>query len=87
MLTDIFSARYAAVPLDQTFTEKDSRLLLQTFRILSEDICPEVFAGGKANEYAEAFWTDIYSSLTRELGLVSLVPEAKRKTQHSIRPS
>jgi hypothetical protein len=71
LLTDIFATRYATVPLWETFTEQERRLLVQSYRILAEDVCP-YYRGGNEYPYGKEFWTDIQSRLARELGLKSL---------------
>jgi hypothetical protein len=71
LLTDIFATRYATVPLWETFTEQERRLLVQSYRLLAEDVCP-YYRGGNEYPYGKEFWTDIQSRLARELGLKSL---------------
>lgn len=73
MLTDIFADRYAAVPLWETFTQNERRLLVQCYRILAEDVCP-YYRDGNEYEYGKDFWADIHSRLSRELGLKFLSP-------------
>jgi AbiJ N-terminal domain 4 len=75
MLTDIFANRYARVLLWPTFKELERRLLVQSYRILSEDVCP-YWRGGNEYPYGKEFWTDIQSRLSREFGLKSLSPLA-----------
>jgi len=71
MLIDIFARRYEAVPVRDTFEERDRRLLVQAFRILSEDISPE-YRDGKEDAQGVAFWTTLHTKLSRELGLQNL---------------
>jgi hypothetical protein len=71
MLVDIFARRYDSLVLRENFEECDSRLLVQAFRILSEDIYP-YYKDGKEDGAAVKFWTDIHSKLSRELGLQEL---------------
>lgn len=71
MLTDIFAHRYADVELSEAFSEADRRLIVQAFRLLSEQVCP-YFVNGHETERGKAFWADIQSRLAMELGLQSL---------------
>ena len=73
MLTDIFADRYSGVELWTSFGEAERRLLVQSFRILSEQICPW-FENGKATDRSKAFWDDIHSRISMELGLTELFP-------------
>lgn len=72
MLTDIFAARYAAVPLWGNFGEAERRLLVQSFRIVFEQVHPYWTSDGKEREGAKATWTGIHDRLTMELGLNEL---------------
>lgn len=74
MLIDIFARRYESTPLRDTFDQRDSRLLVQAFRILAEDIYP-YYRDGKEDTKGVKFWTDIHSRLSRELGLPELSPQ------------
>lgn len=74
MLIDIFSRRYETSALRDTFEERDRRLLLQAFRILSEDVHP-TFRAGKNDEQSEAYWRSLHDGLSREFGLLELAPE------------
>lgn len=75
MLIDIFARRYEGVRLRDNISDRDGesdrRLLVQAFRILSEDLYP-YYVGGKESSTAVAFWTDIEARLSRELGLKEL---------------
>ena len=75
MLVDIFARRYEGTELRNVFEVRDSRLLNQAFRILSEDIYPYFFEDGKLNEASANFWIDLQSKLSRELGLNELFPQ------------
>ena len=75
MLTDIFANRYANVPIWSTFGEQERRLLVQGFRILSENICP-YWIDGNEYPYGKAFWGDLHRRVSMELGLSSLSPLA-----------
>lgn len=69
MLTDIFAERYKQTPLWPTFTSAEVRLLVQMFRIFSEQVCP--FGTSDQNKKQ---WSAIQSSLSMEFGRVSLSP-------------
>ena len=75
MLTDIFANRYSKVRLWDTVGEPERRLLVQAYRILEEQICP-YWIDGKESARGKAFWTDIHSRLSMELGVKSLSPLA-----------
>jgi hypothetical protein len=60
VLTDIFARRYAHV----------SRLIVQAFRIVSEQICPYQSPAGKAD------WKTVHDRISMELGKQSLSPVA-----------
>jgi hypothetical protein len=71
MLTDIFSRRYKDAQIWRTFTASEQTLLVQTFRIFSEQISPYK-ANGTATD--NALWSMVQNRLSMELGLVSLSP-------------
>lgn len=71
MLVDIFARRYEGNQLREAFEERDSRLLVQSFRILAEDLSP-YYMDGKENPASVSFWTTLESSLSRELGVKEL---------------
>jgi AbiJ N-terminal domain 4 len=71
MLIDIFARRYEASELRKALEERDSRLLVQSFRILAEDLSP-YYTTGKENPSSVSFWTTLENSLSRELGLKEL---------------
>ncbi|MBW8321641.1 MAG: hypothetical protein K0M49_08005 [Arenimonas sp.] len=71
MLVDIFARRYEGSQLREAFEERDSRLLVQSFRILAEDLSP-YYIDGKENPASVSFWTTLESSLSRELGVKEL---------------
>ena len=75
MLTDIFANRYSKVKLWDAVGEPERRLLVQVHRILEEQICP-FWIDGKESARGKAFWTDIHSRLSMELGVKSLSPLA-----------
>lgn len=74
MLTDIFAARYAAVPLWNNFGEAERRLLVQTFRVVSEQLFPYWNHEGKERDDAKATWKSMHDRLSMELGLQQLAP-------------
>ncbi|UFX41936.1 hypothetical protein HAP47_0021810 [Bradyrhizobium sp. 41S5] len=69
MLTDIFAERYRQTQLWGTFTQTERRLLVQMFRIFSEQVCPF-----NAHDDNKKFWSDVQSRLSMEFGCVSLSP-------------
>lgn len=72
MLTDIFANRYADVPIWTSYTGAEQRLVVQLWRLASEDLVPHVMAGNKKNPNVEPFWRLIHERLSRELGMTSL---------------
>lgn len=73
MLIDIFARRYEGVQLRDGFEDRDRRLFVQAFRILSEDMYP-YYSDGKESSVGVAFWTNLQAQLSRELGLKELSP-------------
>lgn len=71
MLVDIFARRYEGIEIRNNFEPRDSRVLIQTFRILSEDIYP-YYIGGAEDKRAVAYWTRLHGLLSRELGVREL---------------
>lgn len=74
MLIDIFARRYEGVLIRDSFEQRDSRLLIQAFRILAEDMYPYYYDGKEAS-WSVAFWTKLHDELSRELGLKELSPQ------------
>lgn len=74
MLIDIFARRYEQVQLRDSFEARDRALLVQAFRILSEDIYP-YYSSGKESSTGVAFWTKLHAQLSRELGMKELSPQ------------
>ena len=72
MLTDIFAFRYAEKQIWKEFTQKEKRLVVQTFSIIGEQLAPYFDQTGKENPTGKAFWKDIHDGLAVELGLKSL---------------
>lgn len=73
MLIDIFARRYEKQTLRDSFEQRDSRLLVQAFRILAEDMYP-YYRDGKEDTIGVAFWTGLHSNMSRELGVKELSP-------------
>lgn len=73
MLIDIFSRRYANRILRDTIEPRDNRLLVQAFRIISEDMYP-YYEGGNEAAAGVAFWTELHARMSRELGVKELTP-------------
>ena len=71
MLIDIFARRYENQTIRDSFEQRDSRLLIQAFRILSEDMYP-YYVNGKEDSSAVAFWTGLHKDMSRELGATEL---------------
>jgi len=75
MLTDIFAYRYLDTPLWQDFDESSRRLLVQGFRIVSEQLFP-YYSDGKERAGAKEKWDSLNKQLAMELGLNDLSPPA-----------
>lgn len=75
MLVDIFARRYEGIQLRNAFDDRDRRLLVQAFRILSEDMYRYYDHTGKESSAGVAFWTTLHSRLSRELGVKELSPQ------------
>lgn len=71
MLTDIFAYRYADRPIWTEFRETDRILLVQGFRMVSEQLFPPTadYVSSAVNTSA---WNNIHSRLSMELGLERL---------------
>jgi AbiJ N-terminal domain 4 len=71
MLTDIFARRYEQKNFSFGSDSDARKLLVQLFRIISEQVCPYYIKG---NEHAEGktFWAEVHAELSMELGLASL---------------
>ena len=72
MLTDIFAYRYADRIIWDEYTVKEKRLLVQSFRILQEQLAPYYDYNGNERPEGKVFWTDIHRRLSTELGMKSL---------------
>jgi len=73
MLTDIFAERYSSRALWETHTEVESKLLMQCFRIVAEQLIP-YFDNGKENAIAKTKWISLHDRLSMELGVDELAP-------------
>lgn len=71
MLTDIFARRYSGTVLWETCEEKDSRFLVQAFRIISEQFYP-YYRNGNEDPSSKAKWKILNEKLSLELGLENL---------------
>lgn len=72
MLTDIFAYRYLENSIWENFDENARRLLVQGFRIVSEQLFPYYDVDGKEKTGAKAIWDSINKKLAMELGLKDL---------------
>ena len=73
MLTDIFARRYQDVPIWNDFDEAARRLLVQGFRIVSEQLFP-YYEDNKVKPGALELWDGLNKQLAMELGLEDLSP-------------
>jgi len=73
MLTDIFAERYSSRVLWEACTEAESKLLVQCFRIVTEQLIP-YYINGKESPEAKAKWKTLHDRLSMELGLEELAP-------------
>jgi hypothetical protein len=73
MLTDIFANRYANRALWQAYTAAESRLLVQCYRNIAEQVLPYSKDGKVFDSQAEK-WKSIHDQLSMELGLEELSP-------------
>jgi hypothetical protein len=74
MLTDIFAHRYAKRILWEQFTEGETRLLTQCFRIV-EQLLPYYDGKGNESETGKKKWKTLHDNLSLELGLNKLAPK------------
>jgi hypothetical protein len=75
MLTDIFATRYAARPIWNGFGPVERTLIVQGYRIVSEQLMRYYTEAGKVDEANKKQWDSIESKLSMELGLESLSPK------------
>ena len=73
MLTDIFARRYQNILIWKDFDEAARRLLVQGFRIVSEQLFP-YFKNEKVEHGAPELWDGLNKKLAMELGLEDLSP-------------
>jgi hypothetical protein len=73
MLTDIFAERYSMRLLWGAYTEAESKLLMQCFRLIAEQLIP-YWIDGKEITTAKAEWKSLHDRLSMELGLDELAP-------------
>ena len=73
MLTDIFAQRYSSRVLWEAYTETGSKLLVQCFRIVAEQLIP-YWIDGKESVEAKTKWILLHDRLSMELGLDELAP-------------
>ncbi|MEM6649299.1 MAG: hypothetical protein AAF603_03515 [Pseudomonadota bacterium] len=73
MLTDIFAYRYRERKVWKEFGESERRLLVQGFRIISEQIFP-YWNDGKEIAGAKEKWESLNKALSMEFGLKNLSP-------------
>ena len=71
MLTDIFADRYVKRVLWKQFTDVESKLLNQCFRIVSEQLIP-YWTDGKENPSTKPKWESLHAQLSMELGVDEL---------------
>jgi AbiJ N-terminal domain 4 len=76
MLTDIFANRYLKTKIWDAFADSERRLIVQGFRILLDQLRPYYDLNGKIDASGKAFWQDLQSRMSMELGLDSLSPVA-----------
>ncbi|WGR72118.1 MULTISPECIES: hypothetical protein [unclassified Bradyrhizobium] len=76
MLTDIFANRYSKTKIWHAFGVPERRLIVQGFRILLDQLRPYYDSNGRVDAGGKAFWQDLQSSISMELGLDSLSPVA-----------
>lgn len=74
MLTDIFAYRYLETPIWNTFDENSRRLLVQGFRIVSEQVFRYYDFNGNASSESKEKWNSLNKQLAMELGLKDLSP-------------
>lgn len=75
MLTDIFARRYEKRPIFTNVGQQETRLLVQAFRIINEQLLPYFNSEKKIDERTKAIWTSLHDRLTMELGIKELSPK------------
>jgi hypothetical protein len=71
MLTDIFSYRYANRTIWTNYSDKERRLIIQTFN-LAKELAPYYNSEGKESSVNKPFWKGVHDRISNELGLPSL---------------
>ncbi|MCQ0986500.1 AbiJ-NTD4 domain-containing protein [Jiella marina] len=79
MLTDIFAHRYEDVEIWKSINEQTRRLIVQSFRLLSEQVSPYYIDGYPTDE-TKRFWKNLHDRIAMELGLKHLSPIAYSHT-------
>lgn len=74
MLTDIFADRYLNRVIWTQFTATESKLLMQCFKLVADDVIP-YYVDGKESESAKPRWQSVHDRLSRELGVSELAPK------------
>jgi len=74
MLTDIFADRYSSRSLWDRYSETEAKLLIQSFRIVVEQVIP-YWSNGKEIPTAKAKWLALHDKLSMELGVNELSPK------------
>ena len=72
MLTDIFSERYRKTEFWDCLAEQESKLLMQCFRLLTEELYPPYTTEGLLHETNQLVWKRLHDQLSRELGVKEL---------------
>lgn len=75
MLTDIFSNRYEGATIWKEFAQRERKLLVQAFRIISEQLMP-LKISDTIHLANQRKWTAIEEKLSWELGMQELSPKA-----------
>ncbi|MCA2372483.1 hypothetical protein ATU3B_12700 [Agrobacterium genomosp. 3 str. CIP 111-78] len=73
MLTDIFAERYYDTPLSKSYDERKRRFMVQSRRIITEQLFP-YYVDGKENSEAKSSLEAISSKLSMEFGTDHLSP-------------
>jgi hypothetical protein len=76
MLTDIFAKRYLNTTIWDVVGDCERHLIVQGFRILIDQLRPYYDSNGQIDAGGRAFWQDLQSRMSMELGLDSLSPLA-----------
>ena len=71
MLTDIFGIRYEDVPIFQSYSKREKRVLHQSVTVLEEAFPYWETSGPKQNE-AKGFWDEVHKRVANELGVKHL---------------